>query len=68
VPQDPQTMKVLWGHMEMGLEVVHVPVVPDLGSVRPELLGRGPDISEIHDMGGVQFAYFGDPDGNSRVL
>ena len=43
-------------------------VVPDIGSVRAELLGRGADISEIHDMGGVQFAYFGDPDGNRWVL
>jgi hypothetical protein len=43
-------------------------VVPDLGAVRAELVSRGADISEIQDMGGVQFAYFGDPDGNRWVL
>lgn len=43
-------------------------VVSDLGAVRAELLRRGADISEIQDMGGVQFAYFGDPDGNRWVL
>lgn len=43
-------------------------VVPELGAVRTELLRRGADISEIQDMGGVQFAYFGDPDGNRWVI
>ena len=43
-------------------------VVPDMGAVRAELLSRGADISEIQDMGGVQFAYFGDPDGNRWVI
>ena len=43
-------------------------VVPDLGGVRAELVGRGAEISEIQDMGGVQFAYFADPDGNRWVL
>ena len=43
-------------------------VVSDLDAVRAELLRRGADISEIQDMGGVQFAYFGDPDGNRWVL
>lgn len=43
-------------------------VVPGLGAVRAELVGRGADISEIQDMGGVQFAYFADPDGNRWVI
>ena len=43
-------------------------VVSDLDAVRAELLRRGAGISEIQDMGGVQFAYFGDPDGNRWVL
>lgn len=43
-------------------------VVDDLGRVRAELLNRGAGISEIHDMGGVQFAYFADPDGNRWVI
>ena len=42
-------------------------VVPDLAAVRAELLRRGADISEIQDMGGVQFAYFGDPDGTAGL-
>jgi hypothetical protein len=43
-------------------------VVPDPGAAHAELLRRGTDISEIQDMGGVQFAYFGDPDGNRWVI
>jgi catechol 2,3-dioxygenase-like lactoylglutathione lyase family enzyme len=43
-------------------------VVADLGAVRAELLRRGADISEMQDMGGVQFAYFADPDGNRWVI
>ena len=43
-------------------------VVPDMEAVRAELLSRGADISEIQDMGGVQFDYFGDPDGNRWVI
>lgn len=43
-------------------------VVSDIGAARAELLGRGADISEIQDMGGVQFAFFGDPDGNRWVI
>jgi catechol 2,3-dioxygenase-like lactoylglutathione lyase family enzyme len=43
-------------------------VVPDMDTVRAGLLGRGADISEVQDMGGVQFAYFADPDGNRWVI
>ncbi len=43
-------------------------VVPDIGAVRSELVRRGADVSEIQDMGGVQFAYFADPDGNRWVI
>lgn len=43
-------------------------VVPDIGATRAELLARGADISEVQDMGGVQFAYFADPDGNRWVI
>ena len=43
-------------------------VVPDLEAARSELLRRGADISAIQDMGGVLFAYFGDPDGNRWVI
>ncbi len=43
-------------------------VVPDLATVRAELRGRGAEISEIQNLGGVRFAYFADPDGNRWVL
>lgn len=43
-------------------------VVPDIAEVRSELVGRGADISEIQDLGGVLFAYFSDPDGNRWVM
>jgi catechol 2,3-dioxygenase-like lactoylglutathione lyase family enzyme len=43
-------------------------VVPDMDTTRAELLGRGADISEVQDMGGVQFAHFADPDGNRWVI
>lgn len=43
-------------------------VVPDMAGTRAELLGRGADISEVQDIGGIAFAYFSDPDGNRWVL
>ncbi len=43
-------------------------VVPDMGEARAELVQRGVDVSEVQDMGGVQFAHFADPDGNRWVI
>lgn len=43
-------------------------VVPDIAAARAEILGRGADISDVQDMGGVLFAYFADPDGNRWVI
>ena len=43
-------------------------VVPNMAATRAELLGRGAEISEVQDMGGIAFAYFSDPDGNRWVL
>jgi catechol 2,3-dioxygenase-like lactoylglutathione lyase family enzyme len=43
-------------------------VVSDIASAREALNGRGVEISEIQDMGGVKYAYFGDPDGNTWAL
>ena len=43
-------------------------VVSDIAAVRGELIGRGATVSDIQDMGGVQYAYFSDPDGNSWAL
>ena len=44
-------------------------VVADLDAARAELLGRGVDVGEISDVGGgVRYAFFGDPDGNTWAL
>ncbi len=43
-------------------------VVPEMASVRAELLHRGAEISQVQDMGGIAFAYFSDPDGNRWVI
>ena len=43
-------------------------VVDDVEAARGELLGRGVEVSGIDDMGGVKYAYFTDPDGNSWAL
>ncbi|MDB5166228.1 MAG: glyoxalase [Candidatus Saccharibacteria bacterium] len=43
-------------------------VVADISTTREQLVKRGLAISEINDMGGVKYAYFSDPDGNSWAL
>ena len=44
-------------------------VVADIEAAREELLGRGVDIGDIVDVGGgVRYAWFSDPDGNSLTL
>lgn len=43
-------------------------VVDDIASAREELRSREVDISDVQDMGGVKYAYFSDPDGNSWAL
>ncbi len=44
-------------------------VVADIEAARAELLGRGVDVAGIDDVGGgVGYARFTDPDGNSLVL
>ncbi len=43
-------------------------VVDDIAAARTELLTRGAEVSGIQDMGGVYYAYFSDPDGNSWAL
>jgi catechol 2,3-dioxygenase-like lactoylglutathione lyase family enzyme len=49
------------------VENLHL-VVTDIATTREELAGRGVEISEIKDLGGVKYAYFADPDGNSWAL
>jgi catechol 2,3-dioxygenase-like lactoylglutathione lyase family enzyme len=43
-------------------------VVENIESVRKTLQGRGLEISDVNDMGGIEYAYFEDPDGNSWAL
>jgi catechol 2,3-dioxygenase-like lactoylglutathione lyase family enzyme len=43
-------------------------VVKDITEARELLVGRGLEVSGIQDMGGVKYAYFSDPDGNSWAL
>jgi predicted enzyme related to lactoylglutathione lyase len=43
-------------------------VVTDIAAAREQLANRGLTISDIADMGGVKYAYFSDPDGNSWAL
>jgi catechol 2,3-dioxygenase-like lactoylglutathione lyase family enzyme len=43
-------------------------VVSDIELARNQLAENGVEISEVNDMGGVKYAYFGDPDGNTWAL
>jgi uncharacterized glyoxalase superfamily protein PhnB len=44
-------------------------VVDDIDAARSELQDAGVNISRIQDMGGgIKYAYFSDPDGNSWAL
>jgi catechol 2,3-dioxygenase-like lactoylglutathione lyase family enzyme len=43
-------------------------VVTDIANSRRVLIDRGVDIAEIMDLGGILYARFTDPDGNSWLL
>ena len=44
-------------------------VVEDIERAREELVGRGVAVGEVSDVGGgVKYAWFSDPDGNSLAL
>jgi catechol 2,3-dioxygenase-like lactoylglutathione lyase family enzyme len=43
-------------------------VVDDVDAARTDLQGRGVEVSDVDDMGGVKYAYFSDPAGNSWAL
>jgi len=43
-----------------GLQIV----VDDADAARAELLGRGVEVSDVHDFPWGRFVYFSDPDGN----
>jgi predicted enzyme related to lactoylglutathione lyase len=55
---DPAAAPVLGLHL----------VVDDIEQARSLLSGNGVDVSAVNDMGGVKYAYFSDPDGNSWAL
>jgi catechol 2,3-dioxygenase-like lactoylglutathione lyase family enzyme len=43
-------------------------VVADIDAARAELVGRGVEVGEVQDLGGVLYASFKDPDGNGWLL
>ena len=43
-------------------------VVADIHRVREALTGRGVTVSGVDDMGGIKYAHFSDPDGNTWSL
>ncbi len=49
------------------LKALHL-VVADIATAREALRSRGADVGEIIDMGGILYARFADPDGNSWLL
>lgn len=55
---DPDAPRVLNLHL----------VVDDVEKAREQLLSKDVDVSDVNDMGGVKYAYFSDPDGNSWAL
>jgi catechol 2,3-dioxygenase-like lactoylglutathione lyase family enzyme len=43
-------------------------VVADIEAARSELIERGVDVGPVEDLGGVFYAWFADPDGNTWTL
>ncbi|MGO4595365.1 VOC family protein [Leifsonia sp. 2TAF2] len=43
-------------------------VVADIEGARADLVARGVDVAPVQDMGGVFYAWFADPDGNTWTL
>ena len=49
------------------VQALHL-VVSDIEAARAELIERGVEVGEVQDLGGVLYAPFSDPDGNSWTL
>jgi len=49
------------------IQALHL-VVSDINAARAELVERGVEVGEVQDLGGVLYASFSDPDGNSWAL
>jgi catechol 2,3-dioxygenase-like lactoylglutathione lyase family enzyme len=59
---------VAWLEMPAGsLRGLHL-VVSDIEIARAALIGRGVEVAPVQDMGGVFYASFADPDGNTWLL
>ncbi|MDJ0363454.1 VOC family protein [Rhodococcus sp. H29-C3] len=43
-------------------------VVDDIDAARSQLADNSVDVSDVTDMGGIKYAYFSDPDGNTWAL
>jgi catechol 2,3-dioxygenase-like lactoylglutathione lyase family enzyme len=43
-------------------------VVADIHAARAQLVDRGVEVGEVQDLGGILYASFKDPDGNSWLL
>ena len=43
-------------------------IVQDIGDARDALVQAGVDVSDVEDMGGLLYAAFSDPDGNTWTL
>jgi predicted enzyme related to lactoylglutathione lyase len=63
--------------LSTGLAMIEMPagtqrglhlVVADIEAAREELIGRGIEVGPVEDMGGVYYAAFADPDGNTWTL
>ncbi len=53
--------------MPGSVKALHL-VVADINQARETLTGRGINVGEIADLGGIKYAHFNDPDGNSWLL
>jgi predicted enzyme related to lactoylglutathione lyase len=62
------TTGIPWLDMPVGtLRGLHL-VVADIDAARAELIERGTAVGPVEDMGGVLYAPFADPDGNTWTL
>ncbi len=43
-------------------------VVANIRTVRAEMAGRGVTVGDVDDLGGIKYAHFSDPDGNTWSL
>ena len=62
------TVGIGWLDMPPGsLRGLHL-VVSDIEEARAALIGRGAEVGPVEDLGGVFYASFADPDGNTWTL